>query len=50
VIRAWTRTADLWETQTDLLRQVKERFDGAGISIPFPQSEIRLIRQPQDNG
>jgi small conductance mechanosensitive channel len=49
VIRAWTRTADLWETQTTLLRQIKERFDAAGISIPFPQSEIRLISPPQDN-
>jgi small conductance mechanosensitive channel len=34
VIRAWTRTADAWGAQTDLLRAIKERFDAAGISIP----------------
>jgi small conductance mechanosensitive channel len=43
VIRAWTGTADLWATQTDLLRAIKERFDGKGISIPFPQREMKVV-------
>lgn len=43
VIRAWTTTADLWEAQTALLRRIKERFDESGITLPFPQSEIRLV-------
>ncbi|TCV91589.1 small conductance mechanosensitive channel [Luteibacter rhizovicinus] len=46
VIRGWTATADLWETQTSLLRSVKEHFDASGITIPFPQSEIRVVSQP----
>jgi small conductance mechanosensitive channel len=50
VIRGWTRTADIWQVQADFLRLVKERFDAAGISIPFPQSEIRLISPPKNNG
>lgn len=43
VIRAWTRTADTWGAQTDLLRAIKEHFDAAGISIPIPQRELTVI-------
>ncbi|HXO99904.1 MAG TPA: mechanosensitive ion channel domain-containing protein [Luteibacter sp.] len=46
VIRAWTSTGDMWEAQTALLRRIKERFDESGITIPYPQSEIRLVGQP----
>ncbi len=44
VIRAWTVTADFWATQTDFLQAVKEAFDGAGISIPFPQRELTVVQ------
>ena len=43
LIRAWTGTADFWATQSDLLRTIKEQFDAAGISIPFPQRELTVI-------
>jgi len=43
-VRAWARSADLWATQTDLLRAIKERFDTAGISIPFPQRELTVVQ------
>jgi small conductance mechanosensitive channel len=44
VIRAWTVPGDFWAAQTDLLRSIKEAFDGVGISIPFPQRELRVIQ------
>ncbi|WP_329741634.1 mechanosensitive ion channel family protein [Dyella sp. A6] len=44
VVRAWTRSADIWATQTDLLRAIKERFDDKGISIPFPQRELTVVQ------
>ncbi|MBU6246755.1 MAG: mechanosensitive ion channel [Xanthomonadaceae bacterium] len=44
VIRAWTTTADFWTAQTDFLQAVKEAFDGAGISIPFPQRELTVVQ------
>ncbi|MEW5835516.1 MAG: mechanosensitive ion channel domain-containing protein [Pseudomonadota bacterium] len=44
VIRAWTSTADFWAAQTDFLQAVKEAFDGAGISIPFPQRELTVVQ------
>ncbi|HWU77105.1 MAG TPA: mechanosensitive ion channel domain-containing protein, partial [Rhodanobacter sp.] len=37
VVRGWTRPGDFWATKTDLLRAIKEHYDKAGISIPFPQ-------------
>ena len=44
VIRAWTKPEDFWAAQTDLLRAIKEAFDGAGISIPFPQRELTVVQ------
>ncbi|MET0255858.1 MAG: hypothetical protein ABW193_08685, partial [Luteibacter sp.] len=46
VIRAWTAVADMQGAQTNLLRRIKERFDEEGITIPYPQSEIRVIGNP----
>jgi small conductance mechanosensitive channel len=44
MIRAWSTAADFWPAQTDLLRAIKESFDAAGISIPFPQRELTVIQ------
>ena len=46
VIRAWTTVADMQGAQTNLLRRIKERFDEEGITIPYPQSEIRVVGTP----
>lgn len=44
VVRAWTRAPDFWATKTDLVRAIKEHYDKAGISIPFPQRELTVLR------
>ncbi|MFK2902812.1 mechanosensitive ion channel [Dyella ginsengisoli] len=44
VIRAWSTPDDFWAAQTDLLRAIKEAFDAAGITIPFPQRELTVIQ------
>ena len=44
VIRGWTTTGDLWATQTDVRRAIKEAFDAGGISIPFPQRELTVLK------
>ncbi|MGE4372054.1 MAG: mechanosensitive ion channel family protein [Xanthobacter sp.] len=42
MVRPWTRGADYWTVYWDLLRDVKEAFDRAGISIPYPQRTIHV--------
>jgi small conductance mechanosensitive channel len=41
--RFWTATSNWFATKTDLTRTLKEAFDAAGISIPFPQQEVHYI-------
>lgn len=43
VVRGWVRSPDFWSTKTDLLRAIKEHYDAAGISIPFPQRELTVV-------
>jgi small conductance mechanosensitive channel len=46
VIRGWTTVPDMYGAQTNLLRRIKERFDEEGVTIPYPQSEIRVVSTP----
>ena len=42
VARPWGGAEDYWEVHWDLTRQVKEAFDARGLTIPFPQTEMRI--------
>jgi small conductance mechanosensitive channel len=42
IVRPWAKTADYWSVYWDLTRQVKEAFDAAGVSIPFPQQDLHI--------
>ena len=42
VVRPWVNSKDYWAVYWDVTRQVKEKFDAAGISIPFPQRDVHL--------
>lgn len=42
ICRPWTKTENYWAVYWDLTRQVKESFDSAGVSIPFPQRDVHL--------
>jgi small conductance mechanosensitive channel len=44
ICRPWSQTGDYWAVFWDLTRQVKERFDQEGISIPFPQQDVHIYR------
>lgn len=42
-VRVWCDAADYWNLKFDLTRAVKEKFDAAGIDIPFPtQTQITI--------
>ncbi|MFK5920713.1 MAG: mechanosensitive ion channel family protein, partial [Verrucomicrobiota bacterium] len=43
VVRPWAKTADYWEVYWDVTLQVKEAFDEAGISIPYPQQDVHVV-------
>jgi len=42
VVRVWARKEHYWDVYWDLTRTAKERFDAAGIKIPFPQREVHV--------
>ena len=42
-IRPAVKSGDYWPVQAALREQVKLKFQVAGITIPFPQSEVRLV-------
>jgi small conductance mechanosensitive channel len=44
VVRPWVKTEDYWTVYFDVTRSIKEEFDRAGISIPFPQQDVHLIQ------
>jgi len=48
ICRPWAKTSDYWTVHWDILKSVKKRFDAEGISIPFPQQDIRIhhIKEP----
>ncbi|MFC1781188.1 mechanosensitive ion channel domain-containing protein, partial [Planctomycetota bacterium] len=45
VCRPWVKTPDYWTVYWDVTRTVKERFDKQGVSIPFPQRDVHIIKQ-----
>jgi len=41
-VRPWAKSDDYWALQRDLPERVKLRFDAEGITMPFPQRDVRL--------
>jgi small conductance mechanosensitive channel len=41
-VRPWVKTPDFWRVRSDILEQMKERFEAANINIPFPQHDVYL--------
>lgn len=44
-VRTWANSADYWGVKFDLTERVKHAFDAQGVSIPFPQRDVHLIRE-----
>ena len=47
IVRPWVAAENYWTVFWDLTRAVKQRFDEAGITIPFPQRELHVHQVPQ---
>jgi small conductance mechanosensitive channel len=44
IVRPWVRTEDYWSLKFDLTKEIKQRFDSEGISLPFPQRDVHIIK------
>ncbi len=44
VVRPWVKTENYWPTYWDLTRTVKDRFDAEGITFPFPQHDVHVVK------
>ncbi|MDW4498840.1 mechanosensitive ion channel [Sulfitobacter sp. D35] len=42
ICRPWVQTGDYWTVYWDLMQQMKQNFDAAGISIPYPQQDVHM--------
>jgi small conductance mechanosensitive channel len=49
IVRPWSNTADYWDVYWDITRSVKVEVDKAGVSIPFPQSDVHLYRHESES-
>lgn len=43
--RAWVKASDYGNATLQLNRQVKERFDAANVTIPFPQRDVHVVER-----
>lgn len=43
IVRLWTKSEDYWGVKFETTETIKNRFDEAGIGIPFPQRDIHIV-------
>lgn len=43
--RAWVNNADYWPVTSSATQLIKESYDRAGISIPFPQLDVHVLNK-----
>jgi small conductance mechanosensitive channel len=48
VFRPWVKTVDYWNVRFDLIENIKNELDKAGISIPFPQQDVHLFVEKEE--
>jgi small conductance mechanosensitive channel len=44
-VRVWCNAADYWGIYFDMQEKVKLEFDKQGISIPYPQTDVHVIKE-----
>lgn len=47
--RAWVNNADYWDVNWDIGEQVFHRFKEEGISIPYPQLDVHLDKDKEED-
>ena len=49
VCRPWVKTEDYWDVYREVMREVKERFEAAGMLPPFLQENLRISQVITDS-
>ncbi|MDR1972294.1 MAG: mechanosensitive ion channel [Treponema sp.] len=44
MLRAWAESGNYWNIYWEQSRNIKEKIEAAGLSIPFPQRDIHILR------
>ena len=44
LIQLWVKPEDYWTTRWAMTEQIKKSFDEAGISNPFPQMDVHVVK------
>ncbi len=47
-VRPWCKKEGYWGVYNGVTEQVKRKFDEAGISIPYPQSDVHMYQHSAD--
>ncbi len=45
VVRPWVKSSDYWDVMFNTQKTIKQKFDAEGISIPFPQQDVHLVKE-----
>ncbi len=48
ILRVWTKKDDYWTVNFDLMKQINEIFVAEGIQIPFPQMDVHIVPQKEE--
>jgi small conductance mechanosensitive channel len=46
-IRAWASNQNYWDIYWQQMRNLKEKIEGAGLHIPYPQNDVHIVQQEQ---
>lgn len=46
-VKVWTDLDPFWDARSDLLENIKRRFDDEGITIPYPQRDVHHYQESQ---
>jgi small conductance mechanosensitive channel len=47
-LRAWVRSSEYWSVYWAQMKNVKEKIEAAGLTIPFPQRDVHLVKDGRD--
>lgn len=44
IVRPWVETSNWFSTRCELMSSIKKRLDAEGLSIPYPQRDVHMIK------